>query len=102
MMRYAFAAIFAISFASPAFAICDQAPEFLACYHPTASFTGCKQTSPDRAFIYFRGGVTNRPYQLEVAVEKLNGFGRVILLGDNATLPPNSRCTLQEWRPLVR
>jgi len=86
--------------ATPALAadMCAGAPQVLACLHHSARIVGCEQPAPGRALIYFRGGITGRAYQLELAEMRKEGFIRRVVLTDTAPTPHNKNC--EQWMPL--
>lgn len=89
--------------------LCNSAPSIVQCLHPSARITGCEEhvsgANEERGMIYFRGGVTGRPYAMELLFStRLATDGahpmvmsKVTLLGDNAMLPPNGKCPLLNW-----
>jgi hypothetical protein len=93
----------AISLASsPAFAdVCDHGREIVRCYHPTAAYRSCEAKSATDATLYFAGGLTGKPYQMDVNLQNKNGFFRVEIKRDTAIAPPNRRCSLENWNPIT-
>lgn len=77
--------------------VCASANMIAACFHPSASFVGCEAGANGRAKVYFKGGLTKRPYQLEYERQSRPGETRIVLLSDNAVVPPSPRCKLRDW-----
>ncbi len=77
--------------------LCASAPQVLACYHPSATYSACEEDGR-QAVIFFKGGISHRPYQLVTQAEYRPGFFKLTALSDNAPFAPNSKC--DEWYPL--
>lgn len=77
-----------------------MAPAVLSCYHPTAHYTGCVDHPSHVVTILFSGGITGRPYQMDVAFERREDFARFTPISDNAIMPPNNKCPLSQWQPV--
>src|SRR3954454_14330790 len=82
----------------------DQAANLLHCLHPTARFRGFDEierpwsrgspygaTNSSLLRITFAGGITNRPYAMDVALLERSGLYRAVIEADNAQVPPNER-----------
>lgn len=107
-MRWLAALPLAVSIATAAEAapnICKLAPEVLACFHPEDTYLTCSELRRNHAKVYFRGSILGRAYQLEYSIERRHNaaervmYSRVLLLSDNAILPPSPQCMYGEWMP---
>ncbi|BAE51222.1 hypothetical protein [Paramagnetospirillum magneticum] len=83
-------------------ALCDSAANIVGCLHPTAKYQECTMSTPNTAVIRFKGGITGRPYALQVRHEQKDSFRRLVLLDDNATVPPNANCPHLQWQPIPK
>lgn len=72
------------------------------CFHPTAKYKECVETGGNTAIARFKGGITGRPYAISYRLEMRNDFARVVLLDDNAAVPPNKHCSMAEWQQVTR
>jgi hypothetical protein len=79
--------------------LCHFAAAILACYHPTAIPQQCQLTGYDTADIFYQGGLTRRPYVMTVQGQTDGNMQRIVLLNDNAVIPPNMGCAMGQWHP---
>ncbi|WP_145980778.1 hypothetical protein [Magnetospirillum sp. ME-1] len=93
-------AMLALPAAAQAATICEAAPNIVSCFHPTAKYLECSMSGRDTAVIRFKGGITGRPYAMQVRSERKDNFSRLILLDDNAAVPPSQKCGYLQWQPL--
>lgn len=77
--------------------VCYSAPALLRCFHPTASYSACREITYNEAKIYYQGGFTRIPYQMIVSRAVRGGFERFAPLADNAIIGPNPQC--DRWEP---
>lgn len=89
--------------------VADLARGVLTCYHKTARFRSVdvangpwvrqSQYAADNSAVMRINyqGVTGTPYQMIVAVMAKENQVRSAVLTDNATVPYNKRCQLEEW-----
>lgn len=98
MKRLALAALVALPAYAEASEVCDNAQSILQCYHPTGRYSRC-ENSGKRSIIFFQGGVSRRPYEMHVEMQRRNGFHKVEVIRDNAAFAPNRQCPLDQWQP---
>ena len=85
---------------------CNQmsAQNVVSCVHPTATYTACQPTGPLNAKIFFKGGFTGHPYEMDVVGEINGNFSRTLVLRDTAppALAPITKCNIDQWTPMIR
>jgi hypothetical protein len=89
--------------------VADLARGVLQCYHRSARFRSTdvvaahwppqNQYGADNSAVFRINyqGITGQPYQMVVAVMARQNSVRTAVLGDNALVPYNKRCQLEEW-----
>lgn len=82
--------------------VCTLGQAVTNCFHPTARYQECEVIGRDTGRARFSGGLTGRPYSLSYRVETKDSFARVVLLDDNAAIPPNKSCSMASWQPMKR